>query len=82
MTRCWDHRRSKASLLGRVRGDGVDGHKNIFPCTCMDSQRTGHLWCRLQVVRSHLLGVQVTGCLSFRLWVARHLLCGLRAAGG
>ena len=39
----WAHRRSKAPLLGRVRGSGADCHRNIFLCTRMDSWRVG-LW--------------------------------------
>ena len=29
------HRRSKEPQLGRVRGRGVDHHRNIFLCACM-----------------------------------------------
>ena len=47
----WAHR-SKAPLLGKVRGMGVDCHKKLP--VHMDSQRAGHLWHRLWVVR-HLL---------------------------
>ena len=28
----WAHRRSKAPLLGRVRADGVDCHRNLPAC--------------------------------------------------
>ena len=47
----------------------------------MGTQRAGHLWCRLLVVRSLLLGLQETRCFWYRLQVARNLLWRLRAAG-
>ena len=33
----------KAPLLWKVRGGGVDRHRIIFLCTCMNSQKMG-LW--------------------------------------
>ena len=60
----------------------ADCHGNIFPWPCADSQRAGHVWCRLQVAMCHLLGRGVTRCLLFALWVATHLLYELRATGG
>lgn len=53
----WPHRRGKAPLLGRARGGGVDCHRNLFPSKHADSERVGHLWCRLQVAKYHLLGL-------------------------
>ena len=61
----WGSRRSKSPLLGRARGGGVDCHRNIFPCTCKESQKAGYLWRMLQVARKHCC----------RLWVTRHYLC-------
>ena len=59
----WVHRRrSKAPLLGRVRGRGADNHRNIFPCAHVDSQRGGHLSCRLQVARQLLPRLRQQGC--------------------
>ena len=74
------HRRSKVPLLWSVRGEGADCHRNL-PAH-MGSQRVGHFWLRLRVVRRHLLRLRETGHLLHRLQVAGHLLCGLRAAGG
>ena len=53
----WAHRRSKAPLLGRVRGGGADYHRNLPAHACTGSQRAGHLWFRLWLARSHLLGL-------------------------
>ena len=78
----WACRRSKAPLLGRVRRTGVDRHRNLPTHVCMDSQRAGRLWNRLWMARSHLVVLQETGHFLYRLWVARHLLCGLEAAWG
>ena len=78
----WAHRRSKAPLLGMVRAGGVDHHRNFPVHACVGSQRVGHLWCCLRVARGPLLRLQKTGCFWHRLWVAGHLLCGLRAVGG
>ena len=58
--RKWALRRSKAPLLWRARGGGVDHHRNLFPCACTDFQETGYLWCRQWVVRHHLLGIWET----------------------
>ena len=63
----WAHRRSKVPLLERQRKGGGYHHRNIFPCTYMESHRAGHLWHRVRVVRCHFLVLRVTG----------HLLCGL-----
>ena len=63
----WAHRRSKVPLLGKVRGGGVDHHRNLPMHVHMGSQRAGCLWCRLWVVRSLLL----------RLRETRHFLCRL-----
>ena len=49
---------------------GEDERKRGGPCP--ETQRVVYLWCRLWLVRGHLLRPQET----------RHLLCGLRAAGG
>ena len=46
------HRRSKVPLLGWVRGEGEDHHRNLFPCVCSNSQRAGNLWHRLHVARA------------------------------
>ena len=29
----WAHRKTKAPLLGRVKGGGADHHRYIFPCS-------------------------------------------------
>ena len=39
----WVHRRSKVPLLERVRGGGVDCHKNLPKNVFSGSQRVGHL---------------------------------------
>ena len=44
-------------VLGRQQEEGQDHHRNIFLCTCTGSQ----------VVRSLLYGLQVAGCLLYRL---------------
>ena len=74
--------RSKVPLLGRVKGGGVDHHKNIFPCACMDSQRVGAPLGHATDGESVPVGLQVMGCLLCGLQVVRHLLHELRAAGG
>ena len=43
----WACMRNKVPFWGRVRGEGADHHRNIFPCTCMSSQRMVFLWYRL-----------------------------------
>ena len=68
-------------LLEKMRGGGMGCHSNLFPCACADSQRAGHIWHRLQVVRCHLLGLQMTRHLLCGLQVAEYLLCGLRVVG-
>ena len=78
----WAHRRSKVPLLGRARGGREDHHMNLSAHMSAGSQRAGHLWCRLQVVRSHFLGIWETGVLLCRLRVAGILFCELKAAGG
>ena len=77
----WLYRKTKPPLLGRARGGGADHHRNIFPYASTDSQSTGHLWHRLQVVGHLLHGVRAAGHLLHRLSVIWHLLCGLQAAG-
>ena len=78
----WAHRRGKAPLLGRERGGGVDCHRNLLAHARLGSQRVGHLWHRLGMVRSHLLWLQETGSFSCGLWVAGNLFCRLRVAWG
>ena len=68
--RVWAHRRIKAPLLGRMRGEGVYHNKNLPAHMHMGSQRVGHLWHRLHMERSHLLRLRETGCF----------LCGLSGA--
>ena len=77
----WACRRSKAPLLGRVRGGWADGHRNLPAHASSGSQRAGHLCGRLLVSRSHLLGLREMGSFLCRQHVAGNLLCGLRAAG-
>ena len=77
----WAGRRSKMPLLWRARGGGMDWHRNLFLCVCVDSQGVGRLWSKLQVARGHLLGLRETKCFLCRLQVAWHLLSGLRAVG-
>ena len=60
----WDHRRSKAQLLGRLGGGGVNHHRSIFLCTQTDSQRAGlwaarHLFARGRGDRPFLHGLWV-----------------------
>ena len=78
----WSHRRSKVPLLWRARGGGADHHRNLFPCTHTGSQRAGHLWHRLRVVRGSLQGLRESGCFWCGLQVSWYLLCGLRAVRG
>ena len=78
----WAYRRSKAPLLGRVRGGRVDLHRNLFPCSCMDSQRVESLCYMPCVARGQLLRLWETEHLLCGLQVAGHLLYGLRAVGG
>ena len=63
----WTCRRSKVPLLGRVRGGGADNHRNLFPCTYTHTQRSVCLWCRVQMARGHLFGLQETRYLLSRL---------------
>ena len=58
----WAYRRNKVPLLGRVRGRGVDHHRNLFHVHA-DSQMVGHLWHKLQMARGHLLRLWETRCL-------------------
>ena len=77
----WAHRRSKVPLLGRVKG-GVDHHRNLLVHVHLGSERAGHVGCRLWVAKSHLFWLRDTRYFLCRRWVARNLLCGLRAAWG
>ena len=93
----WAHRKSKAPLLVRARGQGADHHRNLFPCPHTGSQSVGCLWHRLWVARGHLLrlwGDQVpigwaTGGWAPLVWAKGsgglsmmcHLLCDLQVAG-
>ena len=77
----WDTRKRRAPLLVRVRGGGAEHHRNLFPCICVGSQREGNLWGRLQVLRGNSLRLLEIRFFLCGLQVARHLLCGLRAAG-
>ena len=52
------------------------------PCTHAAFQRVGHLWLRPRASSGHLRERQGTGGFPYTLWVARHLLCELRAVGG
>ena len=59
----------RSGPAGEVRSHcwgGADCNRNIFPCTCADSQRVGCFWCRLQVVRHHLRSLwgQITAVVS------------------
>ena len=72
----WACRRSKVPLLRRAKGGGVHHHRNVFPCTCLGSQRAVCLWHRLRVMREHLLGLQETWHLLCWLWVSGHLCVG------
>ena len=46
--------RDTVPFLGRVRGGGVDRHRNLPAHACMisNSQRMRHIWCRLWVASS------------------------------
>ena len=82
LDKVWACRRSKVLLLGTVRGGGVEHHRNLPEQAHSSSQKAGHLWCRLWVVRSHLLRLQGTSHFLCRLQVDGYLLCGLKASGG
>ena len=62
------HRRSQALFLGKVRGGGEDCHRNLFSCAHIGSQRLGHLWHRLLVVRGYY-GRQSASCAGYG-WVS------------
>ena len=64
----WAHGRSKVPLLRREKAGEVDHHRNLPAQVCTGFQRAGHLWHKLQVVRSHLL----------RLLETKHFLGRLR----
>ena len=70
-----------AIVGGGTRGGRVDHHRNVFPCAYIGSQRAGHLWLRLRVVRGHLLGLWESRCLlgGLSAWAP---VCGLRAERG
>lgn len=57
----WDHRSSKAPLLGRVTGGKADHHRNIIPCTLAGSQRAACLWCKLWVIMQHMPRIMCIG---------------------
>ena len=66
-----DPQEKQGSIVGegkRKRGR----HRNLPVHAYAGSQRAGHLWCGLWVVKSHLL----------RLWETGHFLCKLWVAGG
>ena len=77
----WAYRRSKVPLLGRVREGEADHHRNLpanrQALRGQGASGTGYRW-----QKATYLGLQETECFLCGLWVARHLLCGLRAAGG
>ena len=73
----WAHRRSKTPLLGRVRGRGAAGQRNLPEHVCWGSQRAGHLWHRLWVTGNFLCGLRAEPGLS-ATWC---LLRDLQAAG-
>ena len=80
----WAHR-DKAPLLGWVKEGGADCHRNLPMHMCVSlpgPQRVGCLWCRSQVVRSHLLRLRKTGHFLYRPQVGSHNLCGQRAVEG
>ena len=71
----------KVPLLGRARGGGADCHREL------PAPEQAHV--HPQVLtgwgggdKKRLAHVEETGCFLFRLSVARHLLCGLKASGG
>ena len=76
----WALRRSKAPLLGRVRGGGVENSRNlpeqVRALRGWGASGAGYRW------RGHLLQLRETRCFLCGLWVAGNLLCGLRAMGG
>ena len=79
------HRRGKVTLLGRVRGGGADCHRKLLASECAHA-------CGISEGREALVQATSsektpaysgeTGHFLYRLLVARHLLCGLRASGG
>ena len=73
----WAHRKIKAPLLGKARGGGADSHRTLSAQGHAGLSEGGAPL--VQVARSHLLGRRETGHCSYRLQVAGHLLCGLRA---
>ena len=76
----WAHRRSKALLLGRARAGREDCHSNLPVHTELSEGGTP----LAQAMDGEKLLAQATGNWQFLsgLWVAGHLLCGLRASGG
>ena len=86
----WENSRPKEKQ-GTIVGEGerrrTHNHGNIFLSMCVNSQKVGHLWLRLWMVRhllhglwsaEHLLhGLQVAGNLSHGVRAAGHLLCRL-----
>ena len=76
------HRRSNTPLLGRARGGGVDCHKNLPARRCTGSQRAGHLWCKLWVTRSYLLGLVGDWALLVQASGGRAPLVWAKGSGG
>lgn len=76
----WDHRSSKAPLLGRVTGGKADHHRNIVH-TCGLSEGRVPL---VQAMGDNAAHAQanVHWRASCRLQVAKYLLCGLREVRG
>ena len=80
------HRRSKAPLLGRVRGSGADCNRKL-PAPEHAPSALGLSEGRVALVQAMgskkpLSHLGETVHFLCRLPMARHLLCGLRASGG
>ena len=76
------HRRGKAPLLGRVRGD----HPRKVPAPeCVHARglsEGGEALAQAMGCKKRLDRLGDSGCFLCRLLVARYLLCGLRVSGG
>ena len=57
----------QGTIVGECERKRVDHQRNLFPFTCTDSQRVGHLQYRLLVTRGLLLGLRETKYLLYRL---------------
>ena len=71
--------------MGRVRGGGVDCHRNypslsLHMCSPRLSEGRAAL-AQVAGVEKPLAHLGVTGCFLYRIPVAKNLLCGLRASG-